>query len=179
MGSIRLHGALVSALVLVAVACGGGSPAVANDPAGSVQAAMTAVSSGGLAKMVEFSCAAKKADLTSAFGGGNLGALEAAGIKADDIFNAMSISFSNVTTKEVSKTDTAATVHVTADMKTSVDATKFKAILKTMMAAQGQPVDDATIDAAMTAMSTSLSQTTKLDEDLSVVNEGGKWLICE
>jgi len=175
--SMRSVAALTLAIMLAA--CGGGPAGVTNDPAGSVQGAMAAVSSGGLGKMAEFTCAAKKDDLASAFGGGNLGALEAAGIKADDIFNAMSVSFSNITTKEVSKTDTAAKVHVTADMKMTVDPEKFKTILKTMMAAQGQPADDATINAMLTGMASSLSQTQKIDSDIDVVNEGGKWLICE
>jgi hypothetical protein len=179
MHSVYLRRAAALVLALTLAACGGGPGAAANDPAGSVQAAMTAVSSGGFAKMAEFTCAAKKNDLAGAFGGGNLGALEAAGVKADDIFNAMSVSFSNISAKEVSKTDTAAKVHVTADMKMTVDQEKFKAILKTMMAAQGQPVDDATINAAMSAMASSLSQTQKVDEEIDVVNEGGKWLICD
>jgi len=178
MHSVYLRRAAALVLALTLAACGG-SPAVANNPAGSVQAAMTAVSSGGFGKMAEFTCAAKKNDLANAFGGGNLGALEAAGVKAEDIFNAMSVSFSNIATQEVSKTDTTAKVHVTADMKMTVDQEKFKTILKTMMAAQGQPVDDATINAAMSAMATSLSQTQKVDQEIDVVNEGGKWLICD
>ena len=179
MHSVYVRRAAALVLALTLAACSGGPGAVANDPAGSVQAAMTAVSSGGFAKMAEFTCAAKKDDLANAFGGGNLGALEAAGVKAEDIFNAMSVSFSNIAAKEVSKTDTTAKVHVTADMKMTVDQEKFKTILKTMMAAQGQPVDDATINAAMSAMATSLSQTQKVDEEIDVVNEGGKWLICD
>ena len=178
MHSAYLRRAAALALALTLAACGGG-PGAANDPSGSVQAAMTAVSSGGFGKMAEFTCAAKRNDLTNAFGGGgNLAAFEAAGVKAEDIFGAMTFSFSNIATKEVSKTDTAAKVHVTADMKTTVDQAKFKTILKTMMTAQGQPADDATIDALLVAMANSLSQTQKVDEDIDVVNEGGKWLIC-
>lgn len=178
MHSAYLRRAAAVVLALTLAACGG-TANVANDPAGSVQAALTAVSSGGFAKMAEFTCAAKKNDLANAFGGGNLGALEAAGVKADDIFNAMSVSFSNITAKEVSKTATAAKVHVTADMKMTVDQEKFKTILKTMMTAQGMPADDATVNAAMSAMAGSLSQTQKVDEEIDVINEGGKWLICD
>jgi hypothetical protein len=84
-----------------------------------------------------------------------------------------------VTTKEVSKTDTAAVVHVTGDMTITVDKEKFKAVAKTLMAAQGQTVDDAAIDAIVNQMATSLSSTQKLDSDIKLVNEGGKWLLCE
>ena len=66
----------------------------------------------------------------------------------------MSVSFANVTTKEVSKTDTAATVHVTGDMALKIDKEKFKPIAKTMFTAQGLPADDATINAMVGAMAT-------------------------
>jgi hypothetical protein len=182
MGSIHIRrvAALAFALALAIGACsgvpGGGA---ANDPSGTVTAALAAAQSGGIAKLTDFACAAHKNDIAGAFGGANMGALTAAGIKADDIFGAMSMTFANVTTKEVSKTDTAATVHVTGDMTVTVDKEKFKTLVKTMMQAQGQTVDDTAIDAIVGPMATSLSTTQKLDEDIKVVNEGGKWLLCE
>ena len=170
--------ALVIVVVVSLAGCGAaGGPA--NDPAGSVANPMSAITSGGLSKVSEFACAAHKNDIANAFAGGNTGALTAAGLKPDDVFNAMSLSFANVSAKEVSKNGNNAVVHVTADMKVSFDKDKFKTLLKTVLAAQGQPTDDATIDAAMTMMSGQLEQTQHMDEDIDVVNEGGKWLICE
>ena len=63
-------------------------------------------------------------------------------------------------------------------MTVTVDPAKFKPILKTILQAQGLPNDDATIDAALTAMSGSLTNSQALDEDVKLVNENGKWLIC-
>ena len=181
MGSIQsrraLALALAAALAISLAACGSG-PAGGSDPSGSVQAAIAAVQSGGFSKMVDYVCTAKKGDLTDAFGGGNLGALTAAGVKPEDLFNAMTLKFDNVATKEVSKTDTAATVHVTGNMTATFDKDKMRAIMKTVLAAQGAPTDDATLDAAMNAMSSQLTQTQKLDQDMKLVNENGKWLIC-
>jgi hypothetical protein len=177
MGSIRIRSALLAALVVIAVGCGGGGPT--NDPAGSVSAALAAAQSGGIAKLTDFACAAHKTDIAGAFGGGNLSALTAAGVKPEDLFGAMSVSFANVTTKETSKTATTAVVHVTGDMTINVDKEKFKSIARTMFAAQGLPADDATINAMVAGMASSLSSTQKLDSDISVVNEGGKWLLCE
>jgi hypothetical protein len=182
MGSIQIRrvGALAFAVAMALGACSavpGG--ATANDPSGVVTAAFAAAQSGGLTKLTDFACAAHKNDLAGAFGGSSLGALTAAGVSADQMFGAMSMSFANLTTREVSKTDTAATVHVSADMTFNVDKEKFKTVWKAMMLAQGQPVDDATIDAIVSQMATSISTTQKLDEDIKVVNEGGKWLLCE
>jgi hypothetical protein len=182
MGSIQVRrvAALAFAFALALGACGGvPGGGAANDPSGVVTAALAATQSGGIAKLTDFACAAHKNDIAGAFGGGNMGALTAAGVKPEDIFGAMSMTFANVTTKEVSKTDTAATVHVTGDMTITVDKEKFKAVAKTLMAAQGQPVDDAAIDAIVNQMATSLSSTQKLDSDIKLVNEGGKWLLCE
>lgn len=183
MRSIRLRRgaalAFVLALVVSLGACGS-TPAVANDPSGAVQGALSAVSSGGIGKLADFACAAHKNDVLGAFGGGaDLGALTAAGIKPEDIYSAMSFSVANVATKEVTRSDTTATVHVTGDMAIKIDPEKFKTIAKAMFTAQGLPADDATINAMVNAMATQMSSTQKLDEDVKVVNEGGKWLICE
>jgi hypothetical protein len=171
--------ALVLSHVLDTAACGAAGGGPTNDPAASVTNALAAVSSGGLAKISDYACAAHKNDLVNAFGGNNAAALAAAGVKPEDVFNAMSMSFTNVTTKEVSKPDAKATVHVTADAKISFDKDKFKALMKTVLTAQGQPADDATLDAMLSGMSGALEQTQKFDEDVEVVNEGGKWLLCE
>jgi hypothetical protein len=46
------------------------------------------------------------------------------------------------------------------------------------MAANGQPADDATIDATIAAMSSRMSTSQTLDSDVNLVQENGKWLIC-
>jgi hypothetical protein len=91
----------------------------------------------------------------------------------------MTIKFDNVTTKESSRTDKEATVHVTGNMTITADPAKIKPIIKTFLQAQGLPNDDATIDKALSAMAGQLSKTQALDDDIKVVNENGKWLICE
>lgn len=179
MHSPRIRSALLAALVVVSVACSGTPAANTDNPAGTVSAAFAAAQAGGITKLSDFACAAHKNDIAEAFGGADLSGLAALGIKPEDISGAMAVSFENVTTKEISKTDTEAKVQVTADLKMTIDKEKFKTVMKTVMAAQGAPVDDATLDTMITAMSSSLSQTTKVDEEVKVVKEDGKWLICE
>ena len=181
MGSIHVRrvAALALALALTFGACGGGPGGAANDPSGAVSGALAAAQSGGLGKLSDFACAAHKSDIMGAFGGGNLGALTAAGVKPEDLFGAMTVSFTNVTTKEVSKTDTTAKVHVTGDIAIKIDPEKFKTVAKAMFTAQGLPADDATINAMVAGMANSMSSTQKIDSDIDVVNEGGKWLICQ
>jgi hypothetical protein len=176
MNTFRLRLVLLTAIVLLLTACGaaggGGS-----DPAGTVKAAFDATQSGGLAKLDDFACAAQKGKMAEAFGG--VSQLSSAGVDLNSLMNAVSIKFDNVTTKESSRTDKEATIHVTGNMTTTVDPEKFKPILKQMLAANGQPADDATVQTVLAAMSSQLSNTQALDEDVKVVNEGGKWLICQ
>ncbi len=176
MNTFRLRLVLLTAIVLVLSACGaaggGGS-----DPAGAVKAAFDATQAGGLAKLDDFACAAQKGKMAEAFGG--VDQLSSAGVDLNSLMSAISIKFDNVATKESSRTDKEATVHVTGNMTTTVDPEKFKPILKQMLAANGQPADDATVQTVLAAMSSQLSNTQALNQDVKVVNEGGKWLICE
>jgi hypothetical protein len=177
MQTLRTRLALFAILAVLIAACGGA--AGGGDPASSVKSAFDAAATGGFAKLDDFACAAQKGKIAEAFGGAaGMDQLTNAGIKLDDVMNAMTIKFDNVATKETSRSDKNATVHVTGNMTVSVDPEKFKPILKQILTAQGLPADDATIDAAMTAMSSQLSKSQALDQDVKVVNENGKWLIC-
>ncbi len=52
-------------------------------------------------------------------------------------------------------------------------------LMKKAMGAAGQTVDDAQLDALMTSMAGSLTTTQALDDDIAVVQENGKWVLCE
>ena len=179
MKNVRLRTVALFGAIMIAVAACGGGGSNANEPTGAVTAALDAAKSGGLSKLADFACAAKKGDIAAAFGGEGLGELTALGISPDDLFNSMQMSFENVAATEKSRDGSTAVVHVTADMKISFDRTKFKDILKKIMEAQGQTLDDAALELMMGAMEGQLSQTQKMDEDITVVQEGGKWLICD
>ena len=178
MHALRGRLLLVAIVMMLATACGAaGGPG--SDPASSVKAAFDAAATGGLAKLDDFACAAEKGKVQEAFGGASgMDQLTSAGVNPNDLMSAMQIKFDNVTTKETSKTDKEATVHVDGNMTVTVDPAKFKPILKVYLQAKGLPADDATIDAALSTMAASLSQTQKLNEDVKLVNENGKWLIC-
>jgi hypothetical protein len=179
MGSNRMRGARRLAVVVVAlvsVACS--SAPATTDPAGTVQAALSAVTSGGVAKFTDYMCSAKKADPLTALGASNVQALTAAGVKPEDVMAAMSVSFANVAASETSKTATTATVHLTADSSINFDRDKMRPIMKTVLAAQAKPTDDATVDAVLNLMAGSLSRTQHVDQTVNLVNEGGKWLVC-
>ena len=55
----------------------------------------------------------------------------------------------------------------------------MREIMKKILEAQGVPTTDATIDMAMSAMTGQLSQSQDISSDLHVIQEDGKWVICE
>jgi hypothetical protein len=169
--------ALAVVLAALAVGCGG-SVANQSEPAGAVKSALDSAQSGGIAALEGFACAANKDEIANMFGAGGLDSLEGLGVDADDLLGAMKMEFKDIQTTEKSKSGDNAIVNVKGTMTVTIDPAKMREFMKAMMEAQGQPVDDATLDMAIGAMSSQLSQSQPLDEDVEVVQEGGKWLIC-
>jgi hypothetical protein len=184
-GGDPMHVLRRTALATIAIAvfglagCGGAAPG-STEPAGVVNSALAAAESGGLNSLNQYACAAQANDVASMFGGGasSLGQLQALGIDPNELFQAVKVDFENIQASEKSKTDTAATVHVTGNAKMTVDSAKFRDIFKKILEAQGLPADEAMIDQAMAMMDTSLSQSQAMDEDVSLIKENGKWVIC-
>jgi hypothetical protein len=177
MQSRFLRSVAVGAVLIISLAgCGGGGGT--GDPSSAVKSALDAAQSGGITKLADYACAAKKGDVENMFGGSGMSGLTELGLSSDEVFAAMKIEFKDIQTTEKSKTGDAAVVHVTGNMVITVDPAKMRELMKKAMSAQGQTVDDATLDAVIASMAGSLSQTQPLDEDIPVVQEGGKWLIC-
>jgi hypothetical protein len=178
MQSRFLRSAVIAAvLVLGVVGCGGG---IANqsEPAGAVKAALDATQSGGITKLADYACAAKKGDIANLFGGESVSSLTALGVDPNEVFGAVKFEFKDVQTSEVSRTGESAVVRLNGTMNISIDAAKMRDVMKRVVEAQGQPVDDATLDMVIAGMTSQLSQPQPIDEEVTVVQEGGKWLIC-
>lgn len=178
MQSRFLRSAVIAAvLVLGVVGCGGG---VANqsEPAGAVKAALDAAQSGGITKLADYACAAKKGDIANLFGGESVGSLTALGVDPNEVFGAVKFEFKDVQTSEVSRSGESAVVRLNGTMNVSIDATKMRDVMRRVMEAQGQPIDDATLDMVIAGMTSQLGRPQPIDEEVTVVQEGGKWLIC-
>lgn len=181
MKSRFLRSAAVAAVLIISlVGCGaaGIGGGGTGDPSSAVKSALEAAQSGGIAKLADYACAAKKGDVENMFGGSGMSGLTELGLNSDEVFGAMKMEFKDIKTTEKSKTGDAAVVNVTGNMVITIDPAKMRDLMKKAMQAQGQPVDDATIDAIIASMGSSLTTTQALDEDIPVVQEGGKWLIC-
>ena len=178
MTSRLLRSAAITAVLIIGVVGCGGSVANQSEPAGAVRAAMDATQSGGIVKLTEYACAARKSEIATLFGGESVGSLTALGIDPNEIFGAVKFEFKDVQTAEKSRSGDSAVVHLSATMNVAIDGTKMRDVMKRVMEAQGQSIDDATLDMAVAAMTSQVAQPQTLDEDVTVVQEGGKWLIC-
>jgi hypothetical protein len=174
----RAIAAAFAAILLTVGACSGPPGSGGNDPVSAANAALNAAESGGFGKLAEFACAAKKDDIASAFGSSDMSQLTSLGIDPKDVFNSLKIDFQDMAVTPVSATASDATVHLKGKVAVSVDPAQARDLVKKILEAQDVPATDQMIDTAMTAMSGQLSQTNDIDEDVKMVQENGKWVIC-
>ncbi len=160
---------------LLLAACGGS----ASDPTATVQELFKAVESKQFSRIADLACAAQKDEIVKAFDPS--ASLAGGGISAQEILDAMTFKLANMEYKETSRSGNNATVHVKGNVNIDVDAAKFKGVLRKLLEAQGVTgVDDAMLDQFMDPAMEQFKQLGQsFDEDMKLVNENGKWLICE
>ena len=179
MQGLKRAMATVALVAFTIAGCSGGIGGGANDPVSVVNEAMNAAETGGFSKLTEFACQANKDDISEAFGGGDLGALSAAGIDPNELLGAMKIDFQDMAVTPVSQSGSEATVHLKGKMAMTFDAEAIRTIVKQILEAQGLDATDQMIDVAMSAMEEQLTQTQDIDTDMKVIQENGKWVLCE
>ena len=142
---------------------------------------MATVTAGNYDKIADYACAAHKEEIAKQFDpsgllGGDSGAI---GLTAADLKEVFKFTVSGLEVKEKSKDATTAVVAMTGKMKITIDKEKFKALMKRALEAAGQPTDDATLNLAMGMLDSIAGEEQDISSDVSLVNEGGKWLVCE
>jgi len=172
----------VVALLIVAsailAACGGGGRG--GDPAATIQEAFRRMEAKQFDKIAELACEAKRADLAETLDFGAAMSQALPGIDAQQVLDSLSIKVANLDVKEVSRSGNEAVYHVKGDLTMTFDPEKFKPILKEVLKSQGLgDMDDATLDSFLGPMLEQAQQATAIDDDVNMVNEGGKWLICD
>jgi hypothetical protein len=180
MRSSRI-GRLVAGAMLVALLAGcGGSGGAGSDPVGTVKGLMDTVQAGQWDKIPDYACEAQKDELQNQFeslGSGAGGAL--GGLGLNDIGDALKISYSNLEVTEKSRDGDTAVVTVSGKIKMDFDKDKLKELVKKAAGTQGQAITDEQIDMALGMLSGLGGMEQDMNQDMTVVNEGGKWLICE
>ena len=172
----RLSVVMIVVIVMSALltACGGGG--AASDPTGAVKEAMQAVADKKFDKLAEFTCAAKKSEIENMFN--PAGALAGAGVDAQKILDAMTISIQDAEYTKVSEEGDKAVVQMKAKMNIKIDKEKFKVVMMDLAKAQGQELPADQIDAILDMAVGQLEQTQEVDNQVDVIKENGKWVMC-
>jgi len=176
-----LYVLLTLVLSLLLAACGGGD-GDSDDPTAVVKDLFKAIEQKKFDKIPDYACEAQKEEVSQTFDFGAIMADSMGGADVDPqkILDAMSFKVSNLDVSEVSKSGDNATVHVKGKLEITVDPDKFKDVVKDLLKAQGMEVTDELLDQfAGPAMEGFKDFGQELDDDLNLVKEGGKWLICD
>jgi hypothetical protein len=175
----RLGMALVLALGVVLAGCGGGGGST-SDPASTVKAVADAMQAKQWDKIADYACADKKDEISKQFNfaeslGGSM-----PGVDTKKFSDALNIKFSNLEVKEESRTGDKAVVSMKGKLDVTIEPGMLKDLVREALKASGQTdVTDAVIEAAMGTMGDQFNFSQDMDEKVNVVNEGGKWLMCE
>jgi hypothetical protein len=170
-----LAGAIVG-LALVLGGCGLG--AQGGDPSASLREALEAAEADGLATVGEFTCAAAGDRLGDLLSSDSFATFEAAGVDPAEVLDAAIVQFEDLELVETERDGDRATVEATGTMTIDLDADKMRAIVATMLAAQGLTPDDAMLDQVMGQLEGQLRQSQPFDETFALVHEDGRWLVC-
>jgi hypothetical protein len=185
----RILAGLGIAVVIVSACGGGGGGSVTKpvDPVSGVAAAFDIANAGGtLKKMALANCLISGSSsslantMIGSFGSISQSSLNAAGVTTSDFENAWKVSFSDLSTKEVSRSGGNATVHVAVKISSEIDLAKYREMTKK---AQGKGTgvvpDDATIDASIKKQfGDQLSQSVTVNKDISVSLQNDNWVAC-
>ena len=170
---------LVTVLIVTGIllaACGGGGSAA--DPVGAAKALMQAVQDKKFDTLGTLVCAAQKDALTKTFDPS--AGLGSAGIDVKAMLDAMTISTSGVQYTQKSVSGDNAVVSITGNMTIKIDRAKFTPILKQILKTQtGQDATDDQVNQMMDAATSALEKGQDLTQDMVVVKENGKWVVCK
>jgi hypothetical protein len=163
-------------LTLALAACGKGGGG--DEPAKVAENVMKALGKMDIDGASEFFCEARRTELEDALTG-DLGELEAMGMDADELLDAFKITLTDMKYEEKSQDGDKAIVHITGSMKLEFDSDKLKDFFKKAAEAAGETVTDEELDFIVEMIASSAAQEEDLDEDVELIKEDGKWVVCD
>jgi hypothetical protein len=174
---------LVMALGLALAACGGGGNGDDGDPTGTVNDLFKAIESKQFDKIPDFACAAQKEEVSQTFDFGSIiaGSLGGADVDPQMILDALTFKLSGLEITEKSKSGDKAVVHAKGRLEMTVDPEKFKDVVRELLKQQGigEVADELLDQFAGPVMEQFEDFSTDLDDDIALVKEGTKWVICD
>ena len=147
-------------------------PALAADsPEAAVNELVDAITSGDYAAIDTLVCEEEREAVRAQLDPG-----EAMGLEGDDL--PISFNIEDRAVELISEDGDTATVALTGTMSIDVAEEDIEAIALEMMGAEFGELSEEDIEAMLPFVQMAFSQTTPLDEEITVVREDGAWLVC-
>jgi hypothetical protein len=165
--------ATLTVLGLLLSACGGGA---GGDPVSIVKDMMRAVQDERFDAIADFVCADEKEaiisqfDFRRAYGG--------SAENTQKMLDAIAFDLSGLTYEKTSESGDKAAVSVKGKLVAKVDREKIKSVIADLLAAQGMPTDDATVNQSIDLVAGQFESGQDISTDFDLVKEGGAWKIC-
>jgi hypothetical protein len=170
---------LITVLCLTLAACGNGD----DGPVAVAEELFQRLEKRGFTAIADLVCAASRDDVAELFGLAELldqtsGEGVAPGQVAELFIFEPSLTF-----QEVAASDDDATVYVRGSLKVTVDAARFKTLARQILEDQGAPDEERTegaLDQLYVDFAGEFERelSGRVDADLGLVKEDGKWLVC-
>lgn len=145
--------------------------AAADSPEAAVNALIDAVEAGDYAALDDLVCEAERASVREM-----LDPSEAMGISMEEF--PITISIADRSLEVISDDGDEATIRLTGSMSMNVEEDQLEALAMAAMAADMGEVSEEDLEMMLPFLMMAFTQTTPMDEELTVVNEGGQWLVC-
>jgi hypothetical protein len=145
-------------------------------PEGTVRLALAAVTNHDYAGLQALTCSLNKDTALAPFlGQSGLSNLKARGIKEREVAAAFAVTFSDVSIKEIHRTETEAFLSLTATGTPTIDPAKMRPIVTKVLKALNSKVTKADVDAAMARLDLTPE---KFTTNLTLGKKGSGWLLC-
>ncbi len=153
-----------------------------NSPTGVVEALIETIQDKQFYKIPQLACPSQAPTLTQQFDFGAIltNAMTGTGIDAQRLLDAMTFEFTNLDIAEVSHTENQAVVHLSSQLRVSVDAKEFKNIMRQSLGNQANSaIVDELLDQAYNPVLEQINNLSQsIDTNIGVVRKNGQWLIC-
>jgi hypothetical protein len=163
----------MAALAALLGACSGGGPT--GDPETVVRQALQLVAQGQFEDLPDLACADKRDEISADLGlTQTLPEALPPGLDPTAFASAFTLGTDGLTVTSTDRTTDRATVHVKGRLDVAVDEER----LATLIRNTGLVVDETLLDQIIDGLAGQLGEGIPVDEDLTVVSEGGAWKIC-
>ena len=152
----------------------------ADDPVASVNAALDTLITKQFDRMGDFACAEHRATIAARYDlGATLSAGLPDGVDPALLIDALTLVVTDRVVSLAGNDGQTATVSVAGSLVTTLDQAAARPFAAAVLEAMGQDSSDASVDAVLPGLVTQMEGTSDLADDLLMVLEDGRWLICE